>query len=203
MQQDHQYRTTATGTWNLSNTKKIYDADGNHIGFNMMLSFKQKDDLGTLKKTSWTMHELSLADALSLSTPTNQQCCNNVVLCVIYNLSHKKDEDAAAAKMCLKRSSSSTVAAESDLDEGTQQHSKRMKYCSKSDEFQALQPTPEPAPDMPIPVLFSSPSEDILDLEIIFEELDDLAESHTYTDDLAAFFADLPPMTEDWNQLVC
>ena len=130
---------------------------------------------------------------------------------MIYKLSHKKDEDATAAKMCLKRSSSSSVAAESDLDEGTQQHSKRMKYCSKSDEFQALQPAPkpelEPAPDMPIPLLFSSPSEDILDLEINFEELDDLAESHTYTDDvdfeLAPFFADLPPMTEDWNQLVC
>uniref|UniRef100_A0A2N9ITD2 Uncharacterized protein n=1 Tax=Fagus sylvatica TaxID=28930 RepID=A0A2N9ITD2_FAGSY len=111
--------------------------------------------------------------------------------------------------MCLKRSSSSTVAIESDLDEGTQQHSKRLKYCSKLDEFQALQPAPEPdpelepTPDMLIPVLFSSPSEDILDLEIIFEELDDLAESHTYTDDLATFFADLPPMTEDWNQLVC
>ncbi len=82
-----------------------------------------------------------------------------------------------------------------------------MKYCSKSDEFQAFLPVPEPEPelasDMPIPVLFSSPFEDILDLEIIFEELDDLAEGHTYTDDLAAFFADLPPMTEDWNQLVC
>ena len=167
-----------------------------------MLSFKQKDDLGTLKKTSWTMHELSLVDALSLSAPTNQQCCNNVVLCVIYNLSHKKDEDAAAAKMCPKRSSS-TVAAESDLDEGTQQYSKRMKYCSKSDEFQAFLLAPEPTLDMSIPVLFSSPSEDILDLEIIFEELDDLVESRTYTDDLVAFFADLPPMTKDWNQLVC
>ena len=115
--------------------------------------------------------------------------------------------------MPLKRSSSSTVAAESDLDEGAQQHSKRMRYCSEPDEFQALQPAPKPEPepepalDMPIPVLFSSPSEDILDLEIIFEELDDLAESRTYTDDvdseLAAFFAYLPPMTEDWNQLVC
>ncbi|GMY20861.1 hypothetical protein FCV25MIE_16102 [Fagus crenata] len=78
-----------------------------------------------------------------------------------------------------------------------------MKYCSKSDEFQAFLSVPEPEPepelasDMPIPVLFSSPFEDILDLEIIFEELDDLAEGHTYTDDLAAFFADLPPMTED------
>ncbi len=206
-------RTAAAGTWHLSKTKKIYDADGNHIGFNKMLSFKQKDDFGILKKTSWTMHELSLADALSLSAPTDQQCCNNVVLCVIYKLSHNKDEDAAAAKMPLKRSSSSTVAAESNLDEGAQQHSKRMRYYSEPDEFQALQPAPKPEPKpepalhMPIPVLFSSPSEDILDLEIIFEELDDLAESHTYTDDvdseLAAFFADLPPMTEDWNQLVC
>uniref|UniRef100_A0A2N9G081 Uncharacterized protein n=1 Tax=Fagus sylvatica TaxID=28930 RepID=A0A2N9G081_FAGSY len=103
---------------------------------------------------------------------------------IIHDSEHKKDEDAAAAKMPLKRSSSSTVAADQRLSLSL----------------------PEPALDMPIPVLFSSPSEDILDLEIIFEELDDLAESHTYTDDvdseLAAFFADLPPMTEDWNQLV-
>ena len=63
-----------------------------------MLSFKQKDDFGILKKTSWTMHELSLPDALSLSAPTDQQCCNNVVLCVIYKLSHNKDEDAAAVR---------------------------------------------------------------------------------------------------------